>query len=287
MKKLFLTSLLAVFAASGAQAANVIDGNPLYMPKAGHFYSVTDLSGHTHVEPTDTVTLGEEFGYGITDNFAITVGTSLSESGVDDSFEDYAWNDLSLKATFRAFQDGNIVADIYGGVEAGPNLFAPIGGLYYHSKALDDSWWFDEDLTGYTWLAGLRAGYTTSQFTIAGHIEYGYVNSEMFNWGDQGMRALALGIDGQFVIDSNWNLVAGAEYTGIISDDYAYGDVVYGKVENAGVWNGYFGVNYNIDATKFVGAYINGSLNHQGGDNGDEWEFDDGFGFGMKFGIDF
>ena len=39
MKKIALTSLLSVFAVSGAYAANTIDGNPLYMPKAGHFYS--------------------------------------------------------------------------------------------------------------------------------------------------------------------------------------------------------------------------------------------------------
>ena len=41
MKKLALTSLLAMFAVSGANAANVIDGNPLYMPEQNHFYSVT------------------------------------------------------------------------------------------------------------------------------------------------------------------------------------------------------------------------------------------------------
>ena len=47
MKKLALTSLLAVFAISGAHAANVIDGNPLYMPGQNHFYSVSTLGSHT------------------------------------------------------------------------------------------------------------------------------------------------------------------------------------------------------------------------------------------------
>ena len=55
MKKIALTSLLAVFAAAGANAANVIDGNPLYKPRAGHFYSVTDL--YSHSEDSETWTL--------------------------------------------------------------------------------------------------------------------------------------------------------------------------------------------------------------------------------------
>ena len=51
MKKVALTSLIAMFAFAGAHAANVIDGNPLYMPKAGHFYSVSDLGSHSeHLE---------------------------------------------------------------------------------------------------------------------------------------------------------------------------------------------------------------------------------------------
>ena len=290
MKKLALTSLLAVFAISGANAANIIDGNPLYMPRAGHFYSVTDLSSHS--ETTKDWALGEEFGYGVSDKLAINVKTSFAEGaedfigGDDEMFDAYGWQNLALNATFRAFQDGNLVADIYGGVEAGGNPAAwmfPGGGLFYHSDAADDSWWFDEDLTGYTWTAGVRGGYVSDLFTIAGHIEYSYVNSELFNLGDEGLHALSLGLDGQFVIDQNWNLVAGAEYTGITNDKWAYDGMEGADVEDAGVWTYYFGANYNIDATKFIGAYVNGRAAHATGD----WEADDGFGFGFKFGIDF
>ncbi len=47
MKKLALTSMLAVFAVSGAHAANVIDNNPLYRPGQDRFYSVTTLGSHS------------------------------------------------------------------------------------------------------------------------------------------------------------------------------------------------------------------------------------------------
>ena len=85
MKKIALTSLIAMFTVAGAQAANVIDGNPLYMPKAGHFYSVTDLGSHSENE--SAWTLGEEFGYGITDRLAVLVETEASESHHGDLLE--------------------------------------------------------------------------------------------------------------------------------------------------------------------------------------------------------
>ena len=261
MKKLALTSLLAVFAVSGAHAANVIDGNPLYMPKAGHFYSETALSSHS--ETTEDWKLGEVFGYGVTDQLALSVRTSLAET---ESFDNYAWEDFGIKATYRAFADGNLVADVYG-------EYAADGYLFAHSDVADDSWWFDKGLINYTWTAGIRGGYVSNLFTVAGHLEFVYLGDESFNWGEDGAHFLKLGLDGQFVIDQNWNLVAGVEYTGVTDDE----------AEDAGVWTGAFGVNYNIDATKYIGAYINGRMAHATGD----WEMDDGFGFGMKFGIDF
>lgn len=278
MKKLALTSLLAVFAVSGAHAANVIDGNPLYMPKAGHFYSVTTLASHS--ENSEDWMLGEEFGYGVTDKLAINLETTLSEENWfdddDDKYDAYGWDDFSLKATFRAFQDGNWVADVYGtyGVDHVYPYKAPF---------------LDKDLTGYTWTAGVRGGYVSSLFTVAGHFAYNYFNEESFNWGDYGLHTLTLGLDGQFVIDSNWNLVGGVEYVGVTNEKVPTYTEHKGidKVENAGIWTGYFGVNYNIDATKYVGAYINGAMNHQGGDEHDEWVGDKGYGFGFKFGVDF
>ena len=259
MKKLALTSLLAFMAVSGAHAANMIDGNPLYMPKAGNFYSVTALDSHS--EATEDWALTEEFGYGVTDKLAINVETSVSET---ESFDTYGWDDFGVTGTFRAIDNGNWKLDLVGAYG--------VDGVYpWHKPFLD------KKETGYAWIAGVRGGYVDPTFTIAGHIEYVYANEESFNWGDEGLHMWVAGVDGQLVIDPDWNLVAGAEYTGITNDGF----------KNAGTWEGYFGVNYNIDAAKYVGAYISATMNHQGGDAGDEWEFEDGFGFGAKFGIEF
>ncbi len=256
MKKIALTSLLAVFAAAGANAANVIDGNPLYMPRGGHFYSETALASHS--ENADTWTLGEELGFGITDKLAFDVRTSLSEI---DSFDGYAWNDMSFGLTARVFDEGAWKADLYG------------------RYGIDEVWgdhkpFWDEDDSHYTWVVGMRAGYTTTLWTIAGHVDFSYGNTESFNWGDDtSFHRWRAGLDAQLVLDAHWNLVAGAEYTGFADEG----------AKDAGSWTGEFGVNYNIDATKYVGLYINGAMRHITGD----WELDDGVGYGIKFGIDF
>lgn len=280
MKKLALSSLIAVFAVSGAHAANVIDGNPLYMPKANHFYSVTDVA--THTENATPWAMQESFGYGVTDKFAVELNTALVEN---DAFDDFAWDNVAVKAAFRALDMKGWKADLVAAYEAGSSLLG--GGLYVHSKALDLNEWFDKDLTGYTWSAGVRGGYVAADWTVAGHVMFNYMNSESFNFGDAGLHTWNVGLDAQYVVCPKLSLVAGVEYTGISNDNWAYDDVEGLKVKNDGAWEGMFGVNYNIDATKFVGAYIAGSLNHHEGNKADEWGWDDGFGYGVKFGIDF
>ena len=280
MKKLALSSLIAVFAVSGANAANVIDGNPLYMPKANHFYSVTDLATHTEGTPW---AVQESFGYGITDKLAVEVGTTLWEN---EAFDNFAWDDVTLGVAYRAYDANGWKADLVAQYEAGAD-YRWGGGLYVHSKALDMNEWFDKALSGYTWSAGVRGGYVASNWTVAGHAIFNYMNSEMFNLGDAGMHTWNLGLDAQYVVCPHLSLVAGVDYTGVTNDKWAYDDLEGAKVKNAGEWDAMFGVNYNIDSTKYVGVYVNGSLNHNGGTSADEWEWDDGFGMGVKFGIDF
>lgn len=255
MKKIVLTSLLAVFAVSGAHAANIIDGNPLYRPGEGRFYSETSLASHS--EKTETWGLAQQLGYGITDRLLVSVGTTLGESNW---FDNASWNAFSVGLNYRAVDMGNWKADVFGSY-----ALAPVWG--------DHMAFLDKDATVYDWTVGVRGGYTTAGWTVAGHVAFDYLNSESFNWNDDGIHTLRAGLDGQLVLNLDWNLVAGVEYTGFLDDEF----------EDAGVWSGKFGVNYNIDATKYVGAYVSTDIRHSTGD----WEFDDGFGFGFKFGVDF
>ena len=267
MKKIALTSLIAMFAFAGAHAANTIDGNPLYMPKAGHFYSISDLKSHS--ESIETWALNEDFGFGITDRLAVNVSTTLVDA---QSFDQWAWDDMTFGVAFRALNKGEWKLDLIG-----KYAVDPIWGN--HAPFLD------KDYTDYTWTAGVRGGYTNARFAVAGHALSNYENTESFNWnekaGEEGIHTLKLGVDAQLVLSNRWNLVAGAEYTGRLDKEDR--GIPGATIKNAGTWEGMFGANYNIDTTKFVGAYVTGTMRHATGD----WETDDGFGFGAKFGIDF
>ncbi|MBR6752197.1 MAG: hypothetical protein IKL95_02915 [Alphaproteobacteria bacterium] len=274
MKKLALSSLVAVFAVSAANAG-VIDGNPLYMPKAGHFYSVSDLSSHSGSEGIKAWTLNEEFGYGISDRFTVAVSTDVENQTF---FNEWGWGETSLAATYRALDRGAWKADLIGKYE-----IDPVWGN--HSPILD------KDVTEYTWTAGVRGGYTTSKFTVAAKALFDYTNTESFNWdedaGKQGEHYLTLGVDGQVALCDRLNLVAGVDYVARLDSKDHGSKLPADKIKNAGKWNGTLGLNYNIDPTKYVGAYMTASMDHRGGKNADEWDVKNGFGFGAKFGIDF
>ena len=274
MKKLALTSLLAVFAVSGAHAANVIDGNPLYLPGAGHFYSVSSLGSHSGHEDIKSWYLNEEFGYGITNKLTVFVSTTLED---EQSFDKWGWGDFSLGAAYRVLDKGAWKADLVG------------------EYMVDHVWndhepFLDKDYTDYLWTAGVRAGYVAHNWTVAGYALFHYANSESFNWnekaGERGTHALSLGLNAQYLLDSHWSLLAGVEYSGVLDDEW--NGTPGNKVKNAGEWEGTLGVNYNIDATKFVGVYVSGDMDHHREDKAkDEWRAERGFGFGAKFGIDF
>jgi len=259
MKKVVLTSLLAVFAASGAQAANVINNNPLYRPEAGQFYSVTGLGSDSR--NSSRVVLEEELGYGLTDRVAAMVTTSASES---DWFDNGAWDHVGFGLNLRAVDMGNWKGDIFGSYNV--MSLSNWGDGEYDWSTADD--------TFYKWTAGVRAGYATAGWTVAGHVAFDYYNSESFNWNDSGLHMLRFGLDGQLVLNQNWNLIGGVEYN-MNYDNWS---------DNVGYWTGKFGANYNFDANKFVGAYVSKLMNHNGAGN---WEVDDGFGFGGTFGIQF
>ena len=156
MKKIALTSLLAVFAVSGAHAANVIDGNPLYLPAQNHFYSETSME--TSTNNVDLVTFDEEFGYGITDRWAVNIDTSISE---DDWFKKTEWDSFGLGLTYRVADYTNWKFDVMGGYGVGPVWDAHNGFLKGRFLA--------KSQTEYLWTVGVRGGYTTDDFTIAGH----------------------------------------------------------------------------------------------------------------------
>ena len=263
MKKIALTSLLAVFAVSGAQAAakNVLDGNPLYMPQENHFVSETYLESNS--QSTNEATLGEYFGYGITDRLMVGLETSVSEM---DAFDTTSWNEVALDAKYRVIGDGAWKLDLTAG-------YGVDAMRAYHEKFLD------KDATFYMWTAGVRGGYVQKDWTLMGRLNLIYANTESFNWNEDEMWAnhiVNLGFSGFWRMSDYWSGIVSADYYKIMDH--------YSRPEAAGSWDLSAGLNLNIDPTKYVGVYVTKEINHVAAG---KWEAEDGFGFGAKFGIDF
>ena len=266
MKKIALTSLLAVFAVSGAQAAakNVLDGNPLYMPQKNHFVSETYLESNS--QSTNEATLGEYFGYGITDRLMVGLETSVSEM---DAFDTTSWNEVALDAKYRVIGDGAWKLDLTAG-------YGVDAMRAYHTDFLD------KDATFYAWTVGARGGYVQKDWTLMGRLNLIYANTESFNWNednDDGMwenHIVNLGFSGFWRMSDYWS--------GIVSADYYKVMDHYSSAEAAGSWDLSAGLNLNLDPTKYVGVYVTKEINHVAAG---KWEAEDGFGFGAKFGIDF
>lgn len=270
MKKIALTSLVAVLAVSGANAANVIDGNPLYKPAEGHFYSVTNLGTNSY--DSKTLGLGEEFGYGISDKLSIAGFASLSET---EAFENSDWNRLGASIAYRFYNDGAWMFDVNGGMS--------VAGLYTDGKTAENGW-FKEDNTFYSWVAGVNGGYTSNLGTIAGHANYMYLNSEAFNWDEKAdyeeSHVLNLGVDAQIIVNNRWSLVGSADY---------FAHLGYGNwSKDLGIWDFMFGANYSISKTMFVGGYVEKVFDHREVENANRpWKAHEDWTVGAKFGIDF
>ena len=259
MKKIALTSLLAVFAASSAMAADHIS-NPMYRPDAKHFYSVTTVE--TTNEAVDAVWATEQFGYGITDRLAVELAVTGAES---DWFNAYIWDGLRLGVNYRVYDEGNWKADLYGayGVE----------GIWGHGEYES---FMNKNNTAYDWTVGTRFGYVAPMWTVAGHIEFNYLNTESFNWDEKGLHTMAFGLDGFLTLNRFWNLVAGVEYNAFVDGDL--------WSQNLGYWTGKVGANFTIDNYKYIGVYVGKEMAHTGEG---EWKFEDGYTFGAQFVIDF
>ena len=264
MKKIALTSLLAALVASGASAAskNVLDGNPLYMPAKGHFVSETSIGSNSHNDHDWALT--EHFGWGITDRFSIGLQSSVTERAF---FENFSWNEIALDAAWRVMGEGAWKLDLVGGYEVTPMRA-------FHASL------FDKEETFYFWNAGLRTGYVSKDWTLMAHANFIYANSRSFNWAyDDEMNTnhrLNLGFGGHWEFSDDWSAVATADYYKVLDK--------YFSADNPGVWELAGGLNFNFDATKYLGVYITKELAHVGEGT---WEMQNGFGFGAKFGIDF
>lgn len=277
MKKLALTSLLAFAAVSGAHAANILDGNPLYRPDKGRFYSITSLqSGFGEQHSFTQYGLGEEFGFGITDKISVIAKGSLSsDTYASGHASDLVFDNFGLGLNGRYVDMGGWKADLFGSVQQN-----------YAPYSLSDMRGSIRTMT-YDWTIGTRAGFVeTGKFALSAVGQYTYVKDNVADNDDLGVtdfdmwqsRWLA-GVEGQYILNNKWDLVGNVMY-GNEGVTHLSGKVL-GATTQPGrpeTWSAKIGANYNLDETKFVGGYLTKVFKP---------DTDDSYGIGVLFGIDF
>ena len=290
------------------RGSNVMDGNPLYIPTENHGYSITTLGyGTKELElyglfdsyKMSMYGINEEFGFGITDRFTLF-------GGVDTAFAEINEQNYGVLYEFYQNQADIFVGGIYRLIDHDSWKMDMLGqyrvnGAY--SKLESDynySWekFFDAEFTDYVWSFGLRGGYISPRFTLAGHTYFYYENTKSFNWdaikGKQGKHSILIGLDGQFVLNRFINVVAGVDYsTRLDTTDRGDTDI---QIETPDILVGTVGLNVNVNKNTFVGLYAKGYLNtpfdyvEKSANTGSviySEETKENFEAGLKIGVDF
>lgn len=249
MKKVYFVFGALVLCTSAANATNIINGNPFYSPAKGRFYNIlTPIKLDTKLEQ---FYMSDEFGYGITDNLSVMIATTGSYDSSDNpQFGKWAWNNLELGMDWSVSNNPDSMADIYASVKQ----------IYDTRQHLET--------VAYNWTLGTRVGRMESDWTVAGVVELDYLNDDISDY-DYDTWAMTVGVMGQKLLNTNWNLVASLNFNFDLYKEYYDGEELIFE----------FGVNYNVSKTKYLGLYVSKDVVHS---------FDDApVNFKFQFGADF
>ena len=231
MNKIIVCGTL-VLVSGVANAANIINGNPLYSPSQGRFYNVlTPLEVNSEF---NRFVMADEFGYGITDNLVVMAQTSGSYDSSDNpEFGKWSWNHLQVGLDWTVFNDGEYQSEVYGRA-------MQIYDTRQHLETI-----------AYNWTLGAQVGRVTDTWTLAGVVEIDYLNDDV-DYKNADAWAMTVGIQGQYIVNDKWNWVSELMFDFDLYDKYYDGEQLRLK----------FGANYNISATKYVGFYVTKDVLH-------------------------
>jgi hypothetical protein len=236
-----LLALTLTLTLFAANAENIMNNNPFYSPEQGHFYGITQVQTDSKANFRSFGT-AQEIGYGITDKLQVWVATGGSFDFHKNAEDRAAWDFLNVGLSTWTEVFDDWEFVLDGSIEQSYN---------------------DGSVTAHQYNVTVMFGYATYKLTLAGVTEYNHIKGrgQYLN-----VNLWAFGLAGQYVINDSWNITADAKYW-FIDDN----DEVNAKV----------GLNYNFDATKFIGAHVRKSLWTKNDDDKSRFEY------GITFGIDF
>lgn len=232
MKKLFVFGAL-VAGTQGANAENVINGNPFYHPAQGRFYNIlTPIQVNSKF---DKFVMADKFGYGLTDDVAVYVATSGSyDSSNNPEFGKWAWNDLEVGFDWGLLHDDmGRIAELYG---RGMQIY----DTRHHLETI-----------AYNWTLGARVGRVAKDWTLAAVVQVDYLKDDVSHYNHDAW-AMTVGLQGQYLIDTSWNFTGELLFDYDLFEEYYNGERLELKL----------GLNYNLDADKYLGVYVSKDVVH-------------------------
>ena len=220
----FISSMASAQMYQGNSSANMITPslknmeNPMYKPMAGQFYSKTNLNYTPVSHVDDTYTLTEEFGYGISQDWAISAAIGYGWMDKDANFFDKEsqLSNMTIAGLYRPVANQDLVWDITAGVSI--DTADDMVKQYSVNLPIDD---YGKKDTGV--FVGTKLGLNLSRdFIMAFNVGYMYDTDDKKDYADKELGDTSywnMGVEGQVVFSDDWSMNIAYKYKKFIDND--------------------------------------------------------------------
>ena len=220
----FVSSMASAQMYQGNNSANMITPsltnmeNPMYKPMEGKFYSKTNLNYTPVKHHDDSFALTEEFGYGISQDWAISAAIGYGWMSKDTNFfgKENQLSNMTIAGLYRPVANQDLVWDITAGVSI--DTADDMVNQYSVNLPIDD---YGKKDTGV--FVGTKLGLNLGQdFIMAFDAGYMYDTDDKKDYAKKELGDTSywkMGVEGQVVFSDDWSMNIAYKYKKFIDND--------------------------------------------------------------------
>ena len=233
MKKVSLLTLATATLISSMASAQMYQGNssvnmvtpsltnmenPMYKPMEGKFYSKTNFNYTPVSDHDDSYSLTEEFGYGISQDWAISAAIGYGWMSKDANFfgKDSQVSNMTIGGLYRPVANQDLVWDITAGVSV--DIADDMVNQYSITLPIED---YGKKDTGV--FIGTKLGLNLGQdFIMAFNAGYMYDTDDKKDYAKKELGDTSYwnaGVEGQLVFSDDWSMNVAYKYKKFIDKD--------------------------------------------------------------------
>nr|MCR5506421.1 hypothetical protein [bacterium] len=220
----FISSMASAQMYQGNNSANMITPslsnmeNPMYKPMEGKFYSKTNFNYTPVDHHDDSYALTEEFGYGISQDWAISAAIGYGWMSKDANFygKDSQVSNMTIGGLYRPVANQDLVWDITAGVSI--DIADDMVDQYSITLPIED---YGKKDTGV--FIGTKLGLNLGQdFIMAFNAGYMYDTDDKKDYDKKELGDTSywnMGVEGQLVFSDDWSMNIAYKYKKFIDKD--------------------------------------------------------------------